>query len=69
MHIDLGRGDRFMPQHKLYRPQIGAIFKQVRSKRVPKCMRTYGFGKINASGQVFYNSKYHSTCKPPAPPV
>ena len=32
MHIDLGRGDAFMPQHLLYGAKVGPILEKVRGK-------------------------------------
>ena len=69
MHINFCCCNTLMPQHKLNRAQVSAVFKQMCSKRVPEGMGAYGLIQVYFFGQPLYYGENHGTCKPLAPAV
>lgn len=59
MGVNLCRGDTGMPQHFLYRSQIGPALYQMRCKGMSEGMRRNGFLNPCRTSQVSYNVKNH----------
>ncbi len=57
--IDLCCGNAFMTQHILDGPEVGATFQEMRSERVPECMRRNCFLNASLRSQVFDDQENH----------
>lgn len=58
MHVNLGRGNTFVPQHGLNDTQIGTAFQQVGGKGMTEGMGTDGFAQAALLDQLFYHVEY-----------
>ena len=59
MGIDFGRGNGFMSEHFLHRPQISSAFNQMGSKGVPEGMRTDLLFYSSANRKFPDDMEYH----------
>lgn len=61
MHVYLSGGQRFMPEHFLYCPEVGAAFKKMRGERMPQSVRTYLLPYPGGLGKTAHHVEDHDT--------
>ncbi len=69
MHVHLGGGNAFVPQHLLYGPKVGPVLQQMGGERMAKRMGTDRFVEPNGFGQSLNDRKDHGPGKLFAPAV